>query len=86
VTQNGFVDSNECERSRHGHGPLFVSPGGRLTCCRVFPALPASGKVLTRHPQNASQGKEARKGYGYRYSDLQNPDLHRLQHKHEGYK
>jgi len=32
------------------------------------------------------RGKEARKGYGYKYADLQNPDLHRLQHKHEGYR
>jgi len=32
------------------------------------------------------RGKEARKGYGYKHSDLQNKDLHRLQHKHEGYK
>jgi RHS repeat-associated protein len=32
------------------------------------------------------RGKEARKGYDYKHSDLQNKDLHRLQHKHEGYK
>jgi len=32
------------------------------------------------------RGKEARKGYNYKHSDLQNKDLHRLQHKHEGYK
>ncbi|WP_415533791.1 polymorphic toxin type 8 domain-containing protein [Ethanoligenens sp.] len=31
------------------------------------------------------RGYEARKGYGYKYSDLQNVDLHRLQYKHEGY-
>ena len=32
------------------------------------------------------RGKEARKGYDYRHADLQSKDLHRLQHKHEGYK
>jgi hypothetical protein len=39
------------------------------------------GKVLAHR-----RGFEARKGYGYKYSDLQDPDLHRIQHKHEGYK
>ena len=32
------------------------------------------------------RGKEARKGSGYKHSDLQTKELHRLQHKHEGYK
>jgi uncharacterized protein RhaS with RHS repeats len=32
------------------------------------------------------RGFEARKGHSYKHSDLQNKDLHRLQHKHEGYK
>ena len=32
------------------------------------------------------RGKEARKGHGYEHSDLQDKDLHKLQHKHEGYK
>jgi RHS repeat-associated protein len=32
------------------------------------------------------RGHAARKGHDYKHSDLQNPDLHRLQHKHEGYK
>jgi hypothetical protein len=32
------------------------------------------------------RGQEARKGYNYKHSDLQNKDLHRLLHKHEGYK
>jgi hypothetical protein len=32
------------------------------------------------------RGYEARKGYGYEHSDLQDVDLHKLQHKHEGYR
>lgn len=40
-----------------------------------------SGKDLAHR-----RGKEARKGYSYAHSDLQDRDLHRLQHKHEGYK
>jgi hypothetical protein len=32
------------------------------------------------------RGHEARKGHDYKHSDLQNPDLHKMQHKHEGYK
>ncbi|MFP4419998.1 MAG: polymorphic toxin type 8 domain-containing protein, partial [Desulfococcaceae bacterium] len=31
------------------------------------------------------RGFEAKKGYGYEHSDLQDIDLHKLQHKHEGY-
>ncbi|MBU4348573.1 hypothetical protein KJ671_03690 [Patescibacteria group bacterium] len=31
------------------------------------------------------RGREAKKGYDYEYSDLQDIDLHKLQHKHEGY-
>ncbi len=31
------------------------------------------------------RGFEAKKGYGYKHSDLQDIDLHKLQHKHEGY-
>jgi Bacterial toxin 8 len=31
------------------------------------------------------RGKEARKGYSYKHSDLQGKDLHQLQHKIEGY-
>ncbi len=31
------------------------------------------------------RGFEAEKGYGYEHSDLQDIDLHKLQHKHEGY-
>ncbi|MBK6456927.1 MAG: hypothetical protein IPF87_12775 [Gemmatimonadetes bacterium] len=32
------------------------------------------------------RGFEARKGYSYQHSDLQDRSLHRLQHKHEGYR
>lgn len=32
------------------------------------------------------RGKAAKDGYGYEHSDLQDIDLHKLQHKHEGYK
>jgi RHS repeat-associated protein len=32
-----------------------------------------------------SRGYEAKNGFGYQYSNLQNPDLHKLQHKYEGY-
>lgn len=31
------------------------------------------------------RGFEAKKGYGYEHSDLQDIDLHKLQHKYEGY-
>ncbi len=31
------------------------------------------------------RGKEAAKGYSYEHSDLQNPDLHKLQHKYDKY-
>lgn len=31
------------------------------------------------------RGFEAKNGYGYQHSDLQDIDLHKLQHKHEGY-
>ncbi|MCB9772137.1 MAG: hypothetical protein H6754_06265 [Candidatus Omnitrophica bacterium] len=31
------------------------------------------------------RGKEAKQGYGYEHSDLQDIDLHKLQHKVEGY-
>ena len=31
------------------------------------------------------RGFEAKKGFGYEYSDLQGKDLHDLQHRHEGY-
>jgi hypothetical protein len=40
-----------------------------------------SGKELAHR-----RGFEARKGYGYEHSDLQDKVLHKLQHKHEGYK
>ena len=40
-----------------------------------------SGKVLAHR-----RGYEARKGFGYEHSDLQDKVLHKLQHKHEGYK
>lgn len=40
-----------------------------------------SGKVLAHR-----RGNEARSGFGYKHSDLQDVDLHKLQHKHEGYK
>ncbi|MBA3945261.1 MAG: hypothetical protein H0X37_11945 [Herpetosiphonaceae bacterium] len=39
------------------------------------------GKVLAHR-----RGFEARSGFGYEYSDLQDADLHRLQHHYEGYK
>jgi hypothetical protein len=39
------------------------------------------GKVLAHR-----RGFEAKKGHGYKHSDLQNGDLHKNQHKHEGYK
>ena len=32
------------------------------------------------------RGFEARKGYGYEYSDLQGTDIHKVQHKVEGYR
>ncbi len=38
------------------------------------------GKNLAHH-----RGFKAKKGYGYEHSDLQDIDLHKLQHKHEGY-
>jgi RHS repeat-associated protein len=31
------------------------------------------------------RGFEAKKGYGYEYSDLQDIDIHKIQHKYEGY-
>jgi hypothetical protein len=31
------------------------------------------------------RGFEAKNGYSYEHSDLQDIDLHKLQHKHEGY-
>jgi len=39
-----------------------------------------SGKHLAHR-----RGFEAKEGYGYEHSDLQDIELHRLQHKHEGY-
>ncbi|GBC59405.1 hypothetical protein DENIS_0344 [Desulfonema ishimotonii] len=38
------------------------------------------GKVLA-HPR----GKRAKDGWGYEYSNLQDTDLHKLEHKYEGY-
>ncbi|WP_100123241.1 polymorphic toxin type 8 domain-containing protein [Snodgrassella alvi] len=32
-----------------------------------------------------SRGYEAAKGYGYQYTELQNTDLHRLQHRYDDY-
>ncbi len=32
------------------------------------------------------RGFEAKKGYGYEYGDLQDIELHKLQHKYEGYR
>ncbi len=32
------------------------------------------------------RGKEARNGYGYEHADLQDVDLHKLQHQIEGYR
>jgi RHS repeat-associated protein len=49
---------------------------GKRTNIRV-----PTGKELAHR-----RGKEARKGHNYKHSDLQSKDLHRLQHKHEGYK
>ena len=49
---------------------------GKRSNIRVPP-----GKVLAHR-----RGFEARKGYDYDYSDLQDVDLHKLQHKHEGYR
>ena len=31
------------------------------------------------------RGFEAKRGFDYRYSDLQDVDLHKLQHRYEGY-
>ena len=39
------------------------------------------GKVLAHE-----RGKRAKDGYGYKYSKIQDADLHKLEHKHEGYK
>ncbi|MCB6722223.1 RHS repeat-associated core domain-containing protein, partial [Bacteroides fragilis] len=39
------------------------------------------GKVLAHE-----RGKRAKDGYGYKYSNIQDADLHKLEHKHEGYK
>jgi len=49
---------------------------GKRTNVRV-----PTGKELAHR-----RGKEAHRGYNYKHSDLQSKDLHRLQHKHEGYK
>jgi len=38
------------------------------------------GKVLAHR-----RGFEAKKGFSYQHSDLQLVDLHKLQHKYEGY-
>jgi len=32
-----------------------------------------------------ARGYESAKGYRYQYADLQNTDLHRLQHRHDNY-
>jgi hypothetical protein len=48
---------------------------GQRTNIRVPP-----GKNLAHR-----RGFEAKKGYSYEHSDLQDIDLHKLQHKHEGY-
>jgi len=48
---------------------------GKRTTIRVPP-----GKNLAHR-----RGFEAKNGYGYDHSDLQDTDLHKLQHKHEGY-
>lgn len=47
---------------------------GKRTIIRVPP-----GKQLAHR-----RGKAAKDGHGYEHSDLQNPDLHKLQHKYEG--
>ncbi len=38
------------------------------------------GKVLAHR-----RGFEAKKGFSYKHSDLQDVNLHKLQHRHEGY-
>ena len=48
---------------------------GQRTNIRVPP-----GNVLAHR-----RGFEAKNGFSYKYSDLQNVDLHKLQHKYEGY-
>jgi hypothetical protein len=48
---------------------------GQRTSIRVPP-----GNVLAHR-----RGFEAKNGFSYKYSDLQNVDLHKLQHKYEGY-
>jgi RHS repeat-associated protein len=48
---------------------------GQRTNIRVPP-----GKNLAHR-----RGFEAKKGYSYEHSDLQDIDIHKLQHKHEGY-
>lgn len=48
---------------------------GQRTNIRVPP-----GKNLAHR-----RGFEAKKGYGYEHCDLQDIDLHKLQHKQEGY-
>lgn len=48
---------------------------GNRTSIRVPP-----GNVLAHR-----RGFEAKKGFSYNYSDLQNVELHKLQHKYEGY-
>jgi hypothetical protein len=48
---------------------------GQRSSIRVPP-----GKILAHR-----RGFEARRGFGYEHSDLQDIDLHKLQHRHEGY-
>jgi hypothetical protein len=56
-----------------------IKRGGRGKNKRKTIRVPPGKQMAHR------RGCEAKKGFDYMHSDLQDTDLHALQHKHEGY-
>ena len=78
------------ERLRALAGDARVSATDRGWIRQEMNQIERGGRQNIRVPPGKQlahrRGYEARKGYGYEHSDLQDVDLHRLQHKIEGYK
>ncbi|HID69965.1 MAG TPA: hypothetical protein EYP35_05760, partial [Desulfobacterales bacterium] len=68
----GWIN-NEIRHIRTGNRKTIRLPGNSRNSRQ-------EGKVLAH-----SRGKRAKDGFGYEHTKIQDTDLHKLEHKHEGY-
>ncbi|WP_205749439.1 polymorphic toxin type 8 domain-containing protein [Desulfopila sp. IMCC35008] len=54
-------------------------------CTFKPPFLGTSTPPLTGKELAHAKGKRAKDGYGYEHSNIQDADLHKIEHKYEGY-